>query len=104
MTAQVNRETFTSARFKKLQEDHPHVKRRIEQSSPVQYKSVKMPHIEAEEYNPDAIQKMKRKLLKEGLDEQVDSIHKRDRDMLFMDMSDEEIMLNYDRFKLMGIV
>ena len=55
MTAQVNRETFTSARFKKLQEYHPHVKRRIEQSSPVQYKTVKMPHIEADEYNPDAI-------------------------------------------------
>ena len=47
---------------------------------------------------------MKRQLLKEGLDEQVDSIQKRDKDMLFMDMSDEEIMLNYDRFKLMGVV
>ena len=47
---------------------------------------------------------MKRQLLKEGLDEQVDSIHKRDKDMLFMDMSDEEIMLNYDRLKLMGVV
>jgi hypothetical protein len=60
MTSQVNHATFTSARFKKSQQDHPHMKRRTELADGMQYKTVRMPHITAEEYNPEANQKMKK--------------------------------------------
>jgi len=71
LTSQANHAVFTHARIKRQQESHPHMKRRTEAAEGAQYKTVKMPHIIADEYDPDATQKLKRLQQREVLDEQV---------------------------------
>lgn len=47
------------------------MKRRTEAAEKAKYKTVKMPHIVADEYDPEATQKLKRLQQREVLDEQV---------------------------------
>lgn len=54
LTSQTNLAVFTDARLKKQQESHPHMKRRTEAAEKAKYKTVKMPHIVADEYDPEA--------------------------------------------------
>ena len=47
---------------------------------------------------------IKYKQMKEHLDAQINSIRQRDQNSLFMEMTDEEILLNYENFKKMGLL
>ena len=104
LTQMANLNLLNETKLRKQHSNHPHTKKLEQENAGKIYKTVKLPHVVADEYDPEGMNLIKYKQMKEHLDAQINSIRQRDQNSLFMEMTDEEILLNYENFKKMGLL